>query len=154
MVEMMITVAISGSVLVALLSVYLSCAQSWHRTSLSINTTQEAAHCLDQMIYGVGTGLGLRASSSVTNWGTATNWVLRSSNIYEVAWYNYNPGKTIVTFSNAAGSRVIGTNIITSSVTATVNSVNIALTVRKSDGRYSETNTVRTFVKIRAPLTQ
>ena len=150
--EMLITVAISGSVFVAILSVYLSCIQSWNRTTLSLNTTEEASTCLDKMIYGVGTGLGLRASYSATNLGTASSWQLRSSNYNEVASYNYNPAETTVSFSNASGSWVIGTNIIASTLTSTVNSVAVALTVLKTDGRYSESNTVRTFVKLRAPL--
>jgi len=154
MVEIMVTAAISSSVLIAILSVYISCIQSWHRTTLSIGVTREASHCLDQMVYGVGTGQGLRASYAITNLGSATNWVLLSSNYSGVAWYNYNPTQTTVTYSNATKSLIIGTNIIASTATATVNTVNIALTVRKFDGRYSESNTVRTFVKIRAPMTK
>jgi hypothetical protein len=90
----------------------------------------------------------------VTNWGNATNWLLKSSNFNEVAWYDYEPDRTIVIFSNAAGSRVIGTNIIASTVTSAGNGVKIMLTVKKIDGRYSETNTVSTFVKLRCATTR
>ena len=153
-VEMLITVAISGSVLVAILSVYITCIQSWHRTTLSISTTQEATHCLDQMVYGVGTGFGMRAAYSVTNLASTTNWILLSSNFSGLAWFSYNPAKTTVTYSNAAKSQIIGTNIASSTATSTASNVYIALTVLKTDGRYSESNTVRTFVKIRAPMTK
>lgn len=149
LVEILITMGISVSVIVALLSVYLNCARSWHRTVLAIESTREINHCLQQMIYGVGTGMGLRASYAVTNFGTADNWLLRSTNGSEVAWYDYDPSRTLVIFSNAAGIQVIGTNIIASTVTSTVNSVKIALTVRKVDGQYSASNTVSTFVKLR-----
>ena len=149
LIEILIAMGISVSVIVGLLSVYLTCARSWHRTVLAIDTTQAANHCLDQMVYGVGTSLGLRASYAVTNLGSATNWLLRSSNYYEVAWYDYEPGATTVVFSNAAGKQLIGTNIIASTVTSTVTGLKIALTVMIVDGQYSASNTLSTFVKYR-----
>jgi type II secretory pathway pseudopilin PulG len=149
LVEILIALSLSVSVIVALLSVYVSSARSWHRTVLAIDTTREATHCLGQMVYGVGTGMGLRASYSVTNLGTATDWLLRSSNFNGVAWYDYNPGMTVVVYSNAAGSQVIGTNIVASTVTSSAIGVKIALTVRKVDGQFSGTNSVSTFVKLR-----
>lgn len=149
LVEILVVTGISTALIVALLSVYVSCARSWHRASLAIDTTREVNHCLEQMIYGVGTGMGLRASYAVTNLGASTDWLLRSSNYNGMAWYDYNPARTTVVYSNAAGSQVIGTNIIASTVTATVNGVYIALTVLKTDGRYSGSNTMSTFVKLR-----
>jgi prepilin-type N-terminal cleavage/methylation domain-containing protein len=149
LVEILIVVGISASVIVALLSVYLSCIRSWHRASLAIETTQEANRCLNQLVYGVGTGMGLRASYTVTNLGSATDWLLRTSNYDGMAWFDYNASKKIVVYSNASGFQVIGTNIIASSVTTTVNSVKITLTVLKTDGQFSGTNTMSTFVKLR-----
>ncbi len=154
MTEILVTVGVSASVMVALLSVYITCAKSWHRTALAIESTREVNHCLDQIVYGVGTGMGLRASYSVTNLGTAGNWTLRSSNYNGLAWYDYEPGSKVVIYSNAAGRWVIGTNIIASGVTSTLTSVSISLTVRKSDGRFSMTNTVGTLVKLRTPASR
>lgn len=149
LVEILITVAISTSMIVALLSVYLTCVRSWHRTTLVISATREVNHCLEQMIYGVGTGMGLRASYSVTNLGSTTDWMLRSSNANGLAWYDFNPGQTTVVFSNTSGRQVIGTNIIGSSVITDGKSVAIALNVLKVDGRFSGSNTMSTFVKLR-----
>lgn len=149
LVEILITVAISTSMIVALLSVYLTCMRSWYRTALVINTTREVNHCLEQMIYGVGTGMGLRASYSVTNLGSSTDWMLRSSNINGLAWYDFNQSQTTIVYSNATEWQVIGTNIIGSTVTTDGKSVSIALTLFKTDGRFSESNTMSTFVKLR-----
>lgn len=152
--EIMITAGISVSVIVALLSVYLTCASSWHKTVLAIDATREANHCLDQMVYGVGTGMGLRASYSVTNLGTSANWLLRSSNFSGVAWYDYDPNMKMVIYSNTAVKLVIGTNIVASTVVSTPTSVGISLTVWKGDGQFSMSNTVGTFVKLRAPASR
>jgi len=149
LVEILITVGISTSMIVALLSVYLTCVRSWHQTVLVIDTTREINHCLEQMIYGVGTGMGLRASYSVTNLGSATDWLLLSSNASGLASYDYNPGQTTVVFSNAAGRQVIGTNIVGSTVTTDGKCVGIALTIVKTDGQFSGSNTMSTFVKLR-----
>jgi type II secretory pathway pseudopilin PulG len=149
LVEILITVAISTSMIVALLSVYLTCVRSWYRTALVISTTREINYCLERMVYGVGTGMGLRASYSVTNLGSATDWLLRSSNASGLAWYDFNPGQTTIVYSNAAGRQVIGTNIIGSTVATDGNGVSIALTVLKTDGMLSGSNTMSTFVKLR-----
>ena len=147
--EILIALGISTTVIAALLVVYVTCIRSWHQTVIAIDTTREAGHCLGQMIYGVGTGMGLRASYSVTNLGSSSDWLIRSSNYNGMAWYDYDSSKTIVLYSNAAGSQIIGTNIISSTVTSTVNTIGISLTILKTDGRYSGTNTMSTFVKLR-----
>lgn len=147
--EILIATAISASVIAALLSVYLVCIQSWHRVALVSDATHEGNRCLDRMVYGVGTGMGLRASYSVTNAGTATDWVLRTSNYNGVASYDYIPSRTVILYSNAGVIQILGTNIVSSTVTATVNGVRISLTVGKTDGRLSETNQMTTFVKLR-----
>jgi type II secretory pathway pseudopilin PulG len=149
LVEILITVAISTSMIVGLLSVYLSCIRSWHQTALAISTTREVNYCLERMIYGVGTGMGLRASYSVTNLGSATDWQLRSSNVNGVAWYDFNPGQATVVYSNATERQVIGTNIIASTVITDGSGLSIALTVLKTDGMLSGSNTMSTFVKLR-----
>jgi len=154
LVEILITLGISVSAMVALLSVYITCTRSWHRTVLAIDTTREANHCLDQMVYGVGTGMGLRSSFSLTNLGTSANWLLRSSNYNGLAWYDYDPSRTVVIYSNADGNQVIGTNIIASAVASSMTSVSIYLTVRKGDGQFSMSNTVGTLVKLRAPTSR
>ena len=147
--EILIALGVSTAMIVALLSVYLTCLRSWHQTVLAIDTSREANHCLEQMIYGVGTGMGLRASYSATNMGSTTDWLIKSSNYNGLAWYDYDANKTIVIYSNSAGSQVIGTNIISSTLTSTVNSISISMTVLKTDGRYSGSNTMSTFVKLR-----
>jgi type II secretory pathway pseudopilin PulG len=152
--ETMVTIGISTSVIVALLSVYITCLRYWRQSVLAVQTTQEANHCLNQMIYGVGSNSGLRAAYAVTNLGTTTDWQFRSSNYSGVAWYDFNTAQQAVLYSNAAGRQVIGTNIVASSATSTVNTIRISLTVLKTDGGYSGSNTVSTFVKLRTASTR
>ena len=152
LIEILIAFGIATSLIVGLLSVYLTCGRSWHRASLAIDTTREANRCLDQMVYGVGTNMGLRSCSWVTNTGSASDWVLRASNFNGVAWYDYNPAQTTVVYSNAAGRLVIGTNIVASTVTATGSGVGITLTVQKSDGQFTGSGTMSTFVKLRTAM--
>lgn len=147
--EMVVTIAISTSVVVALLSVYITCIRYWHQSVLSVKATQEANYCINQMIYGVGSNSGLRAAYVVTNLGTTSDWLLRSSNYSGLAWYDFNPAQQCVTFSNSTGRQLIGTNIVSSIATATVSTVQFSLTVLKTDGRYAASNTMSTLVKMR-----
>jgi len=152
-VESMISLAVSVFLLAGLLNVYILCNRLWHVTSLDISTVREGNHCLEQMVYGVGTGMGLRGAYWVTNMGTSTNWQLRSSNYYEQIDFQYYPGRRTVVFSNATQSRVIGTNIVSSQVSVS-NGVTIVLTLQQSDGPFPDGNVMSTYVRLRAPKTQ
>jgi len=153
-VESLISLAVSVFLLAGLLSVFVICNRYWHITSLDMSTTRGGSSCLQQMVYGVGTNIGLRGAYWVTNSGTATNWALQSSNYYGRISYTYSPASKTVVFSNATSSRVIGTNIVASQVTNTAFGLSISVTLQQTDGRFTEGNTLSTYVKLRAPKQQ
>ena len=154
MVESMITMAISVFLIAGLLYVFVLCNRFWHVTGLDLSTTRKGNQCLEKMVYGVGTGMGLRAAYWVTNWGTSTNWLLQSSNYYEQVWYKYEPASGRVIFSNASFSCVIGTNVVASQVSTSAFGLSISLTLQQSDGPFPDGNSLNTFVKLRTPRTQ
>jgi prepilin-type N-terminal cleavage/methylation domain-containing protein len=151
LVEIMITMAITTFLVAGMLASFILAYQYWHRTSLEISTTRIGSGCLEKMIYGCGTSMGLRAAIWVTNQGSATNWIIRSSNYYEETWYSLNTTQRTVTFSNASGRLVIGTNIVASTVTQDTKGLSISLTLQQSDGPFPDGNKFSTYVKIRAP---
>jgi len=154
MVESVISLSISVILLSGLLSVYILCNRLWHVTGLDLSTVRKGNQCLEKMVYGVGTGMGLRGAYWVTNMGTSTNWLLKSSNYYEQVYYQYFPASSTVVFSNATTSVVIGTNIVSSQVSVAGNGVTIVLTLQQSDGPFPDGNVMSTFVRLRTPKTQ
>lgn len=154
LVEIMIVMGISVFVVAGMMASFILGYQYWHRTSAEIATTRLGSGCLQKMIYGTGTSMGLRAACWVTNQGTATNWILRTSNYYEQVWYRLNTTQGTVTFSNASGSVVIGSNIIASTVTQDLKGLSISLTLQNQNGPFPDGNKFSTYVKIRAPQNQ
>ena len=153
MAESLISLSVSVFLLAALMNTFIVCNRLWHITSLDISTVREGNSCMQQMVYGVGTGMGLRGAYWVTNTGSSTNWSLRSSNYYEQIYYTYSPARKTVTFSNASLSLVIGTNIVSSQVSVS-NGVTIVLTLQQQDGPFPDGNVMSTYVRLRAPKTQ
>jgi prepilin-type N-terminal cleavage/methylation domain-containing protein len=151
LVEIMVAVFVSALVVTGLLGGYVVCTRYWHRTSAQLSTTTVGSRCLESMVYGEGTSMGLRAAYWVTNLGSATNWSLLSSNVYERIWYTYDRANKRVFYSNALRSVVIATNIVDSQVTFASNGLKIAISVLQYDGPYPDGNKFETFVKPRVP---
>lgn len=155
LIETMFVLGISVFLITVLLSCFVMGIRYWHQTSMELTSTLEGSTCLDRMVYGVGTGMGLRAAYWVTNIGTSsTNWSLVTSNYYGMVWYKYNISNSTILFSNAQGKSIIGTNIIASQVVTSQYGINISLTVKKSDAGYADTNVFSTFVHPRTPKSQ
>ena len=154
MVESMIALGISVFLLAGLLNVFIACNRYWHVTSLNMSTTRQGSHCLQQMVYGVGTNIGLRGAYWITNSGTSTNWVLTSSNYYGTVWYKYVASSKTVVFSNASSTCVIGTNIVASQVSTSAFGLGISLTVQQSAGPFPDGNQFSTYVKLRGCKSQ
>ena len=150
LIESVMTLAFSVLIITGLLAVFITCNRYWHQTSLDLATSRQGNQCLARMVYGVGTNIGLRGAYWATNWGSSSNWRLQSSNYYGQVWYIYDTVNHTVVFSNAHGNCVIGKNIIASQV-STTNGIGISITLRQSDGRYTNNNAMNTFVKLRAP---
>jgi len=150
MVESMIAMGVSIFIIAGLLTVFVVCDQYWHRTSLTLSTIRQGNQCLEKMIYGVGTNIGMRGAYWVTNRATSTNWQLQSSNYYGQVWFIYDRTNQNIIFSNACENYVIGHQIVDSQVSST-NGLSISLTVQQSDGRYATSNTLSTYVKLRTP---
>ena len=152
-IESMIAMGVSMFILAGLLTVFIICNQYWHRTSLALATNRQGNQCLEKMIYGVGNNIGLRGAYWITNRASSANWRVQSTNYYGEIWYIYDRTNQNITFSNSHENTVIGRYVIDSSVAYT-NGLYVSLTVRQTDGRYSSSNTLSTFVKLRAPKQQ
>jgi len=152
-VESMIAMGVSMFIIAGLLTVFIACNHYWHRTSLALSTNRKGTQCLERIVYGVGTNIGMRGAYWVTNRATSANWRLQSSNYYGEVWYVYDRTNQNVIFSNAHENCIIGRYIVDSQV-STTNGLGVSLTVRQTDGRYACSNTLSTYVKLRAPKSQ
>jgi len=151
--ETLFAAGLSVLVMAMLFEAFIVCNRNWHRTALDLASTREGSQCLERMVYGVGTGLGLRAAYWVTNWGSTTNWQLQSSNYYGYSWYRFNPANQVVVFSNARGISVIGSNVVSSLVSNTPMGISVSLTLVQAEGGFRETNSLSTYIKMRTPKT-
>lgn len=120
LVEVMMAAGLFLLIVAGTLSVYIMCMQTWHSTSLKMDTTHAVSLALSRMVYGLGTNSGLRSASFAevntnvlgawnssyspwpqppgasshrvfTNFGSPTSWRITFSNEFDGLHYiDYN----------------------------------------------------------------
>jgi type II secretory pathway pseudopilin PulG len=149
--EALVAVSLFTLVMAMLIKAFLMCNRNWYRARVNMMASQRGSQCLERMVYGVGTGLGLRAAYTTTNLGTAASWWLMSSNYYGIDWYRYVAGSRIVTYSNSAMNCRIATNVISSWVSNLPAGLALSVTICETDGTFTDTNSMSTTIKRRTP---
>jgi type II secretory pathway pseudopilin PulG len=149
--EALVATSLFTLVMAMLIDSFLICNRNWYRARVHMMATQRGSQCLESMVYGVGTGLGLRAAYRTTNTGTAASWSLMNSNYYGVDWYRYVPDSKIVIYSNGTMNCRIATNVISSWVSNVPAGLAISVTICETDGKFTDTNSMRTTIKWRTP---
>ena len=65
LIEVMMAVGLFLLIVAGTLSVYIMCMQTWHSTSLKMETTHSVSLAIARMVYGLGTNNGLRTAAKV-----------------------------------------------------------------------------------------
>lgn len=81
LVELTIAVSLFGLLVTGAFGVYIMCQRMWRATSLQLETTHMANLALERMVYGLGTGSGLRAAA----------WIEVDTNKYKSLFSPYDP---------------------------------------------------------------
>lgn len=143
--EFIIGSGVGLAVVAGVLCLFVLYLRSYNTTSLMRTSSSRAGIALERMVYGIGTNAGLREVASLTfTYSLLTNgWQIT---------YNTNLGfrynSTLGTITNEAG-KVIGTNILASTVINYTNSCRISISAAASAGGRTSTNTYQTFVQFR-----
>lgn len=81
LVELMIAVSLFGLLVTGAFGVYIMCQRMWRATSLKMETMRMASLAVDRMVFGLGTGSGLRAAA----------WIEVDTNKYKSLFSPYDP---------------------------------------------------------------
>lgn len=179
LVELMIVVGLFLLVVSGTTSVFIMCQKIRHATSLQMQTAQDGSLALLKMVYGIGTNCGLRAAAGITAndmHGNCTStdyplpanssnhfltsgsqngsWRITFSNEFDgLHRIDYNTGASNIVFwpdISSASSRQLICNYVSGAIVSnTDDGISISITVTRNEGRFSSTNQLSTFVKMR-----
>jgi len=143
--EISIGMGIGVAVIAGMLTLFTLYLRSYNTTSLMRTASSRACMTLERMVYGIGTNAGLREAQSLTfTYTSLTNgWqITYNTNLT----FTYNSGTKKIT--DQAG-KVIGTNIVASSVGYYTNSCLVSVTVAETAGGKIKSNTMQTLAQFR-----
>jgi hypothetical protein len=150
LIEFTVGMGIGLAVVAGTLCLFILYLRSYNTTSLMRTSSSRACIALERMVFGVGTNAGLREVASLTfAYAPLTNgWQISFSNnvMPNVVSFTYN--STSGTIKDQTG-KVVGTNVIASTVINYTNSCRISVTAAESGGGRTSTNTFQTFVQFR-----
>lgn len=157
LVEILIASGLVVLVAAGVFSIYIMCLNVWHSTSIKMRATREANMAVARLVYGPGTNNGLRSASANNldlSEDTDGSWSLVFSNQFEgVQRIDYDAQTGNIDFgpdsSYPSDRQHISGNVAASSVAYTNNGIAFTLTIALSEGRFSASNQVSTFVKLR-----
>ncbi len=149
--ELMIATALFGLAMGAAIGVYIMCQKIWHATSLSMQVAREGQTAFTRMVYGVGANEGLRAAAIVSISSNAHGWILISSNAFDgVKQINYNKqASNIFWIDSINQSSRICAHVVSANVATNLFGVNFQLSLFRQAGRFTATNQISTFVRMR-----
>ena len=151
LVEVMVATVIGALVVAGSLMLFVTFLRLYNTTTLMRNTGNAASRALDRMVYGVGSGAGLREAGGTNVFLTTTangGWRLDYNSTF---FFQYVADSKIIT--NDTGT-LICTNVTSSSVTLYTNNAHnaacrISLSVAQNAGGDTWTNTFTTAVQFR-----
>lgn len=151
LIEMMIAVALFGLAMGGAIGVYVMCQKMWHATSLSMLTQRDAHFALLRLVYGMGTNSGLRAAATVAISSNAQGWRLTCSNKFDGAKSIdfHKQASNIYWVDSVSQSNRLCDHVSSAVVSTNTAGVNIRLTLLRTEGRFTSTNQVSTFVLMR-----
>ena len=152
--EVMVALAVFSLVIAGAMPVYIMCNRNWHSTSLSMQAATETSMALERMVYGAGLQYGLRSAvaTSVVVSTTGTSWTVQYVNSEGMTnFFSYSSSQTVLRYLGSGWSdwMLIGTNITACVISNSSGGMSISVTTGITEGRYSVTNTMNTYVSYR-----
>jgi hypothetical protein len=135
----MVTMVILTFLMAGAVSLYILHRHTYSITSLAINTSTEASHALQRIVYNKG----LRKASQVDVTTVGRFWRLTyNSNL----WYEFRPANGAITDQDGD---LLCTNVTASTATLTNGGCVISVTVEDSLGGRTTATTMDSFVQFR-----
>ncbi len=152
--EIMVTMGVFSLVMAAAVPTFIMCQRSWAMTSAELEATQEASTALARMTYGVGAQYGLRSALASNvflqthsdGWTVTYKDISGASNMFA---YSRSARRVIYDGSATTGSVVIARNIVSATASNSGAGIYLSATCLYSEGRFSSSNTMSTFVAFR-----
>lgn len=151
--EVMVALGVFSLVMASAVPVFVMCQRSWALTSVQLQAAQKASAAVERLVYGVGAQYGLRSAVSAsvvvtpgTDWRVSYMDIMGMSNSFT---YSSAGRQLLYDGSDTAGSVVVGRSIAAASVTNSVDGLAICVTAGVTEGRYTATNTMTTYVAYR-----
>jgi len=152
--EIMVAISVFSLVMAAGVPAYIMCQRTWARTSAELQAAQEASLALSRMIYGVGAQYGLRSAMSSNVWRQTNSdgWTVSYRDISGASnMFAYSRSARTLTYDGPATSNavVIARNIVSATASNSANGMYLSVTCLYSEGRFSSSNAMSTFVAFR-----
>ena len=151
--EVMVALSVFTLVMASAVPTFIMCQRSWALTSVQLQAAQKASAAIERLVYGVGLQYGLRTAISTTVVVTAgADWKVSYIDITGMSnCFNYSSTARQLTYDGPAttGSVVVGKSITAATVSNSANGLSIVVTAGVTEGRFSATNTMTTFVAYR-----
>ena len=148
---------IMAAVMSGVFAVYISTSKLWYSSSLYTRVSNNSSIALEKIVYGVKfdpyyPGLRSALSDTVVLATTGASWVVSydtpdtSSNSFV---YNATSKKIYFNPGGLTESVELAHNIYSSTVTTNVDGIYISVTTAETEGRYSYTNGMSTYMSYR-----
>jgi len=152
--EIMVSLAVFSLVVAGAAPVYIMCSRTWYKSTLSTRAASETSMALEKLVYGMGLQYGLRSAvaTSVVVTATGSDWVVRYVNSEGgTNRFSYDASGTVLRYlgSAAAAWTLVGSNITACVVSNTSVGMSLTVTTGITEGRYSVTNTMYTYMSYR-----
>ena len=150
LVEVMVASTIALVILTAALGVLWMSLTQWYRMDLFMRAADDNTQVLQRMVYGSDGKGGLREADGATIVSDTNGWTLTYVDAdSRTNAYRYNRGPRTIVYVQR--SLVLCSNVVLAS--ATTNALNDGVTLRvvlrATEGRYSASNDMSTFVQLR-----
>jgi len=154
MTEIMVAMGVLSLVMAAAVPTFVMCQRTWARTSAELEATQEASLALARMTYGVGAQYGLRSAIASNVWCQtgSDGWTVSYRDISGASnMFAYSRSSRTLTYDGPATSNavVIARNIVSATASNSANGMYLSVTCLYSEGRFSSSNSMSTFVAFR-----
>jgi len=151
--EIMVAMGVFSLVMASAVPTFIMCQRSWALTSVQLQAAQKASAAVERLVYGVGLQYGLRSAVSTsvvvtagTDWSVAYRDIAGNSNQFT---YSSSARQLVYDGPDTAGGVVVGKNITTATVSHSADGISIRVTAGVTEGRFSATNTMTTYVAYR-----
>ena len=148
--EVVISVPLFVMVMVGSYSIVLTCMHSWRRAEMFARVSYMTGQAIEKMIYGSESHGGLREAENGTVVSGTNGWTLSYLDADDIVQtYAYDQAQQTITYTPQ--SQLVCEHVVFASAVpdATGDGVTLRVDVMLTEGRYSSSNSMTTFVEFR-----